>query len=71
MEANKRQCGGTHYKSPIEVWDFVLANDIGFMEGNVIKYVTRWREKGGIEDLKKAQHYLEKLIEHVQQTDRA
>ena len=62
--ANDRQLGGTHYKDrPIQPWDFIVQNDLGFLEGNVIKYVTRWKHKNGLEDLKKAQHYLEKLIE--------
>lgn len=64
MAANDRQVGGNHYSSkPMQVWDFILANDIGFMEGNIIKYVARWKDKGGLDDLLKAQHYLEKLIE--------
>ena len=62
--ANSIQHGGTHYKSrAIQPWDYVAANGLGFFEGNAIKYITRWRDKGGIEDLKKAQHYLAKLIE--------
>lgn len=48
---------------PIQPWDYIAANGIGFFEGNAIKYLTRWRDKGGIEDLRKAQHYIEKLIE--------
>jgi hypothetical protein len=40
-----------------------VANDLGYLEGNVVKYVSRWKNKNGIEDLKKAQHYLAKLIE--------
>ena len=64
MSANEIQHGGTHYKAlGIEQWDYVAANEIGFFEGNAIKYLTRWREKGGIEDLKKAGHYVQKLIE--------
>jgi len=43
--------------------DYIIANDLGYLEGNVIKYVTRYKNKGGIEDLRKAQHYLTKLIE--------
>lgn len=42
--------------------DFILANNIPFVEGNVIKYVCRWKDKNGVEDLKKAMSYLEKLI---------
>jgi hypothetical protein len=62
--ANAIQHGGMHYKKlGIEPWDYVAANDLGFLEGNAIKYLTRWRDKGGVEDLKKAQHYIQKLIE--------
>lgn len=62
--ANKIQEGGRHYKEMlIQTWDYIIANKIGYMEGNVIKYVSRWKDKGGIEDLKKARHYLDKLIE--------
>jgi hypothetical protein len=47
----------------IEHWDFVLANDIPYMEAQVIKYISRWRDKNGMEDLYKAEHFLKKLIE--------
>ncbi|HWF62922.1 MAG TPA: DUF3310 domain-containing protein [Nitrospira sp.] len=64
MSANDEQVGGDHYRSkPIQPWDFIIANGIGFLEGNAIKYIARWREKGGVEDLKKARHYIDKLIE--------
>lgn len=43
---------------------YILANGIGFIEGGVIKYVSRWRKKGGVQDLKKARHMLDVLIEH-------
>lgn len=63
-QANSVQHGGDHYKKKtIEPWDYIVANEIGFLEGNAIKYLTRWKEKGGIEDLKKAKHYIDKLIE--------
>ena len=59
-----QQIGGDHYiKMAIQPIEFILKNNIGFAEGNVIKYVSRWREKGGVEDLKKARHYLDMLIE--------
>lgn len=61
--ANQTQIGGDHYKKPIQAWDYIAANSIGFFEGNAIKYLTRWKEKGGVEDLKKARHYIDKLIE--------
>jgi hypothetical protein len=63
-KANSTQVGGDHYKSkPIQPWDFIIANGIGFCEGNAIKYISRWRDKNGVEDLKKARHYIDKLIE--------
>lgn len=43
--------------------DFIIANDIGYLEGNIIKYISRYKEKGGVVDLYKAQHYLDKLVE--------
>jgi hypothetical protein len=63
MNANDMQTGGTHYQVAIQPWDYIIANNLGYLEGNVIKYVTRYKNKGGIEDLRKAQHYLSKLIE--------
>jgi hypothetical protein len=62
-EANSRQVGGDHYKTSIQHWDYVIANDIPYLEAQIIKYVTRWRKKNGIQDLRKAQHFLDKLIE--------
>ena len=53
-----------HYKKgDIEVIDYILDQKFDYLEGNVIKYVSRYRNKGGIEDLRKARWYLEKLIE--------
>jgi hypothetical protein len=63
VPANERQVGGTHYRSEIQHWDYVVANDIPYLEAQVIKYLTRWRKKNGLEDVYKAQHYLQKLIE--------
>lgn len=62
--ANATQHGGTHYKDQtIEPWDYALANKLGPLETNIVKYVTRYKQKGGIDDLRKAQHYPQKLIE--------
>jgi hypothetical protein len=66
MSANDRQINGTHYQGSVQTWDYILAHDLGFLEGNVIKYVTRFRKKNGIQDLEKARHYLDKLIESEQ-----
>lgn len=58
------QVGGSHYKDMvIQPVEFIHKNGIGYMEGNVIKYVARWRGKNGLEDLKKARHYIDLLIE--------
>jgi hypothetical protein len=55
---------GNHYKDKgIQPIVYIHANNLGFCEGNVVKYVTRWRDKGGEADLRKAIHYLELLIE--------
>lgn len=65
--ANARQVGGNHYKKQqIEHWDWVAANGLDYFQGNITKYVSRWKDKGGIADLKKAQHYLEKYLELVE-----
>ena len=58
------QEGGEHYRSgSIQPIEFIHANNLGFMEGNVVKYVTRHLDKNGAEDLKKAKHYIELLLE--------
>jgi hypothetical protein len=65
------QIGGDHYASKaVQPWDAMQAwmpreAFIGFLEGNVIKYLARWRGKGGLQDLHKAAHYLDKLVEVV------
>ena len=63
--ANEKQVAGTHYRSPIQHWDYVVANNLDYFQGQITKYVTRWRNKNGITDLLKAQHFLEKYIEVV------
>jgi hypothetical protein len=58
------QVGGGHYKSyAIQPVEFIHKNKIPYIEGCAIKYLCRWREKGGVEDLKKARHYIDLLIE--------
>ena len=71
-----KQVAGTHYKDlPIQPVEYIYANAIGYFEGNVIKYVSRWRNKNGIADLEKAKHYIELLIElenkNARETDRS
>ena len=64
MSALTTQVGGNHYSTmKIQPIEYIHANDIPFIEGAVIKYVSRWKAKGGLEDLMKAIHLLELLIE--------
>lgn len=61
--------GGDHSsKMKIQPIDFITANELGYIEGNIIKYVCRYKSKNGVEDLKKAQHYLQMLIEQETKT---
>jgi hypothetical protein len=58
------QPGGSHYKSyVIQPVEFITLNKVPFIEGNVIKYIMRHRQKNGLEDLQKARHYIDLLIE--------
>lgn len=64
MSAINSQIGGSHYKQcAIQPVEYIHANGLGYFEGNVLKYITRWRDKGGTADLEKAKHYIELLIE--------
>lgn len=60
----KKQYGGNHYKSlAIEPVEYAYKNNLDFFQGNVVKYITRFRDKNGLEDLKKAKHYIDLLIQ--------
>lgn len=64
MSALDTQVAGNHYKDMvIQPVEYVHKNGIGYIEGSIIKYVSRWRKKNGIEDLRKARHFLDLLIE--------
>ena len=64
MQSLKRQVGGDHYKNlVIQPVRYIQANKLGFCEGSIIKYATRWGEKGGIKDLVKFKHFCDILIE--------
>jgi hypothetical protein len=68
MESEKsaldKEVGGNHYKEfRIQPIEFIEGNDLGFSVGNIIKYVCRYKYKNGKEDLLKAKHYIELLIE--------
>ena len=64
LNALDKQVAGNHYKDmPIQPIEYIHANAMGYMEGNVVKYISRWRKKNGMADLEKAKHYIELLIE--------
>ncbi len=64
MSALDKQVGGKHYKEfKIQPIQYITANNIPYIEGNIIKYISRWRDKGGIDDLDKVIHYVELLKE--------
>lgn len=64
MSALNTQIAGEHYKKfVIQPIEFITINNLPFIEGNVIKYICRWKEKGGVDDLDKAIHYIELLKE--------
>lgn len=75
--ANRRQVGGSHYiDMGVQPWDAMRSwmspeEFQGFLRGNAIKYLARCGAKGGLQDLKKAQHYLEKLIQVQENRDAA
>lgn len=63
-EAMDIQVGGNHYKDMvIQPIEFTMKNNLNFCQGNIVKYVTRYKHKNGIEDLKKAKHYIDLLIQ--------
>ena len=63
MKPLERQEGGDHYDLPIQPLEYIHANQLGYIEGNIIKYVCRFDKKNGIEDIDKAIHYCELLKE--------
>jgi hypothetical protein len=62
-KAQAKQVGGNHYDMPIQPIDFIVKNNLAYREANVIKYVCRHAKKNGAEDIKKAMHYLEMILE--------
>ncbi len=71
MNALNKQEGGDHYKSmKIQPVEFITANDLGFLEGNVIKYICRHHAKNGAEDIRKAIHYCELLLQTKYEMER-
>lgn len=67
LSARDEQVGGDHYrKLAIQPAEYILANKLGWAEGCAIAYVTRWQDKGGTEDLRKAIHTIQLLIDEVE-----
>ena len=67
MSALDTQIGGSHYKNmPIQPMQYSMANELDACQHTIIKYVTRFREKGGVQDLEKAKHVIDMLIEFEQ-----
>lgn len=64
MPANSKMVGGSHYiTGGISHWDLIHDNGVCYLVGNATKYLTRFRKKNGLQDLQKALHYVEKLLE--------
>ncbi len=69
MSREQEKINPSYYRKNIEVTDFIIEYDMNFLEGNIIKYVTRYKDKNGIEDLKKAKWYLDKLIKQKEKNE--
>lgn len=75
FKANDRQVAGTHYRHSVQHWDYAAANGLDYFEGQITKYVTRWRKKhptaaGRLDDIQKALHFAEKFAEVTADTQR-
>ncbi len=57
-----------YYIKGIQTWDYIYSHKMGYLEGNIVKYVTRYEYKNGLEDLYKAREYLNKLIEYKEKS---
>ena len=67
MKTLETQIGGNHYKDmAIQPIHFIMGNNLDFLQGNILKYICRYKSKNGLQDLLKAKHYLDILIEHEQ-----
>lgn len=69
MSAKDTQVGGQHYQMKIQPIEFIMENKIPYVEGNVIKYVCRHRTKNGVQDIKKAMHYLQFLLDEYEKQE--
>ena len=65
------QVGGTHYsKLAIQPVEYIVANNLDYLQGSVIKYVTRFKDKNGLEDLQKAEHFLQMLKQEYKEKNK-
>ena len=65
-----KQIGGNHYeKKAIEPIEYITKNKLGFCEGNIVKYITRYKDKNGLEDLEKALWYITYLIDNYEKAE--
>lgn len=69
MSANDTQVGGSHYRTEMQHWDVVIMHGVNYLEGQVSKYVTRWRRKNRRQDLEKARHFALKMLEAATPAD--
>jgi hypothetical protein len=70
-DPNSTQVGGDHYRgSDYQHWDHIEAFGHGYLEGCATKYIMRWRQKGGVQDLQKACHYIDKMISLYERSGR-
>lgn len=64
IDSLETQIGGDHYKSlPIQPVEYILANQLGWCEGNIVKYVTRHKQKGERKDIEKVIHYAQMILD--------
>ena len=63
MSAFDKQEGGNHYRIAIQPIEFIQANKLDFIQGSIVKYAVRFRDKNGAEDIRKIIHYCELLLE--------
>lgn len=68
ITASERQVGGDHYKTlPIQPSHYIRANGLGWYEGNIVKYISRYKQKGQEKDIEKVIHYAELILEELEQ----
>lgn len=70
IDTRSIQVGGDHYKDhKIQPWDYIVDHKFDYWQGNILKYISRWREKGGLRDLRKCRHFLDHYIGLVESND--